>query len=54
MPARSILGRSLDQLRGNIYFDPSWQAIREDGSAFAEEERPVSAAMRSGKLQSMW
>ena len=50
--AERILGRSLEQMRGNTYFDSSWQAIREDGSAFPEEERPVNAAMRSGKLHS--
>ena len=50
--AERILGRTLDQMRGNIYFDSSWLGIREDGAAFPEEERPVNAAMRTGKLQS--
>ncbi len=50
--AERILGRTLDQMRGHIYYDSSWQAIREDGSAFPDAERPVNAAMRTGKLQS--
>ena len=50
--AERILGRSLDQMRGNVYFDSSWQTIHEDGSAFREEERPANAAIRTGKLQS--
>jgi len=50
--AERIIGRSLDQMRGHIYFDSSWQAVREDGSPFPEEQRPVNAAMRTGKLQS--
>lgn len=45
--AERILGRSLEQMRGHTYFDPSWQAIREDGSPFPEDERPVNAAMLS-------
>jgi PAS domain S-box-containing protein len=50
--AERIIGRSLDQLRGNFYFDPSWQAIREDGSKFPDNERPATAALRTGKAQS--
>ncbi len=50
--AERILGRTLEQMKGNAYFDPAWQAIREDGSTFPDEERPATAAMRTGRLQS--
>jgi diguanylate cyclase (GGDEF)-like protein/PAS domain S-box-containing protein len=50
--AERILGRTLDQMRGNTYFDPSWEAIREDGSLFPGDERPANAALRTGKPQS--
>jgi len=50
--AELILGRTLDQMRGNTYFDPSWEAIREDGSPFPGDERPANAALRTGKPQS--
>ncbi|MEO8441553.1 MAG: PAS domain S-box protein, partial [Betaproteobacteria bacterium] len=50
--AERIIGRSLDQMRGNFYFDPSWQATREDGSTFPDHERPATAALRTGKPQS--
>ena len=46
--AERILGRSLEQMRGSVYFDPDWKAIREDGSEFPERERPVNRAMRTG------
>ncbi|MBI2508742.1 MAG: EAL domain-containing protein, partial [Betaproteobacteria bacterium] len=49
--AERILGRSLDQMRGNVYFDPDWQAIRDDGSAFPNDERPANAALRTGQPQ---
>ena len=50
--AERILGRTLDQMRGNVFFDPSWQAIREDGSPFPDEERTIHVALRTGRLQS--
>ena len=50
--AERILGRSLEQMRGSVYFDPDWKAIREDGSEFPEDERPVNEAMRTGQAQS--
>jgi len=50
--AERIIGRSFEQMRGNFYFDPSWQAIREDGSKFPDEERPANAVLRSGQPQS--
>ncbi len=50
--AKRILGRTLDQMRGSIYYDSSWQAIREDGTSFSTEERPIHVALRTGQLQS--
>ncbi len=50
--AERILGRTLDQMRGNVYFDSSWKTIRENGSPFPDAERPVNAALRTGQLQS--
>ena len=50
--AERILGLTLDQMRGNVFFDPSWQAIREDGSPFPDEERSIHVALRTGRLQS--
>src|SRR5258708_37767478 len=50
--AERILGRTLEQMRGNFYFDPNWEAFREDGSPFPSDERPGNAARRTGQLQS--
>jgi PAS domain S-box-containing protein len=50
--AERILGRTLDQMRGNVYYDSDWHAIREDGSTFPDDERPANAALRTGKPQS--
>lgn len=50
--AERILGRTLDQMRGSNNFDPNWQAFREDGSPFPNDERPANTALRTGQLQS--
>jgi len=50
--AERILGKTLDQMRGNMFYDSSWQAIREDGTPFPREERPIRVALRTGQLQS--
>lgn len=50
--AERILGRTLDQMKGSNNFDPSWQAIREDGSPVSNEERPANTTLRTGQLQS--
>jgi diguanylate cyclase (GGDEF)-like protein/PAS domain S-box-containing protein len=50
--AERILGRSFEQMRGRVSFDPAWEPIRTDCSPFPEAERPVSVAMRTGQLQS--
>jgi diguanylate cyclase (GGDEF)-like protein/PAS domain S-box-containing protein len=50
--AERILGRTLDQMRGNLYFDSTWQAIREDGSPLPQDQRPIHVALRTRRLQS--
>ncbi len=50
--AERILGLTLDQMRGNVYFDPSWEAMHEDGSPFPGDERPANTALRTLRLQS--
>jgi PAS domain S-box-containing protein len=50
--AERILGLSIDQMRGNRYFNPDWETIRDDGSPFPADDRPVNAALRTGQLQS--
>ncbi len=50
--AERIIGRSLDQMKGSISMEPAWHAIREDGSAMPDEDRPAQAALRTGQLQS--
>ena len=50
--AERILGRTLAQMKGNAYFDPTWKATHEDGLPFSDEDRPANAALRTGKLQS--
>ncbi len=50
--AERILGRTLDQMRGSVYYDANWQAISEDGTPFPLEERPIRVALRTRQLQS--
>ena len=50
--AERILGSTLDQIRGNVHFGPNQQLIREDGSIFPDEERPIHLAVRTRQLQS--
>ena len=50
--AERIIGRTFEQMRGNLYFDANWQPIREDGSPIPDEERTVNAVLRSAKPQS--
>jgi two-component system sensor histidine kinase/response regulator len=50
--AESILGLTLDQLRGLSPFDPLWRAIRENGSPFEGEEHPGTVSLRTGQPQS--
>lgn len=44
-----ILGLTLDQLQGRTSIDPSWRAIRGDGSDYPGELHPAMVALRTGK-----
>jgi diguanylate cyclase (GGDEF)-like protein/PAS domain S-box-containing protein len=50
--AERILGRTLEQMKGSGYFEPAWQALREDGSPIPSEQRPAHTALRTGQAQS--
>ncbi|MDP2639549.1 MAG: CHASE domain-containing protein, partial [Betaproteobacteria bacterium] len=50
--AERILGRTLAQMKGRGYFDPGWQALREDGTPLPDDERPAHKALRTGLAQS--
>jgi PAS domain S-box-containing protein len=49
--AERILGLSDNQLRASKGFDPSWQAIHEDGSPCSLESLPGSQALKTGMPQ---
>jgi PAS domain S-box-containing protein len=44
--AQDLLGVTEDQLLGRTSFDPRWNVIHEDGSAFPAAEHPVPMAIR--------
>ncbi|MDP2239401.1 MAG: PAS domain S-box protein [Burkholderiales bacterium] len=50
--AERILGRTLDQMLGNVLFDSAWQAIQEDGTPFPAEDRPLHVALRNKQMLS--
>jgi len=47
--AETILGRTAEQLRGKTLRDMGWKAVREDGTAYPDDEHPVLRALRTGK-----
>jgi PAS domain S-box-containing protein len=47
--AEQILGLTADQLMGRTPVDPGWQAIHEDGSHFAPDQRPPVVTLRTGR-----
>lgn len=47
--ARGILGFSSDFLEGKTCEKPQWDTIREDGTEFSPEDRPVIKALKEGK-----
>jgi diguanylate cyclase (GGDEF)-like protein/PAS domain S-box-containing protein len=47
--AQRILGLSLTQMQGLTPVDPSWHAVREDGSDFPGEHHPAMVALRTGQ-----
>jgi PAS domain S-box-containing protein len=46
--AERILGLSAEQILERSARDPRWQAVREDGSPFPEDEFPVTVTLRTG------
>ena len=48
--AARMLGAAAEALVGLRPQDPTWQAVREDGSAFPGEEHPVMLALRTGTV----
>jgi PAS domain S-box-containing protein len=49
--AERILGKPLEELRGNTYAGDDWVVCREDGSLLPMEERPSWVAIRTGLPQ---
>ena len=47
--ALELLGLSYDQLMGKTSFDPDWNVIHEDGSAFPGQFHPVPTAIATGQ-----
>lgn len=47
--ALDILGLTSDQITGKTSMDPSWKAIKEDGSNFPGEEHPAMIALTQSK-----
>jgi diguanylate cyclase (GGDEF)-like protein/PAS domain S-box-containing protein len=47
--ATSILGLSLDQLKGRTSIDPQWQAVHDDGSPWPGETHPAMVTLETGK-----
>lgn len=45
--ALELLDMTEEQLRGKSSLDPSWKIVREDGSPFPGEERPVLQCVRT-------
>jgi PAS domain S-box-containing protein len=43
--AIELLGLSEDELHGRSSFDPRWEVIREDGSPYLPQERPVAVVL---------
>jgi PAS domain S-box-containing protein len=52
LSAECILGKSLEQMRGQVFAAPEWQLLREDGSMMPLDEHPDVMARRTGLAQS--
>ena len=46
--AEKIIGLTVEQMKKTTSFDPQWQSIHEDGSAFQGETHPAVVALRTG------
>jgi PAS domain S-box-containing protein len=44
-----LLGLDEDQYRGKTSYDPEWNIIREDGTPFPAEDRPMARVIASGR-----
>ncbi len=49
LSANRILGLQENQINGGFSTDPSWRAIREDGSPFPGEEHPAMVALKTNQ-----
>ena len=49
LSATRILGLREDQINGRFSTDPSWHAIREDGSPFPGDEHPAMVALKTNR-----
>ncbi len=49
--ALEVLGLSADQLTGKSSMDPSWRAVKSDGTPFPGLEHPAVVALLTGKPQ---
>ena len=49
VPATRILGLTRNQILGKTSRDPSWRAVREDGTAFPGEKHPAMIVMKTGQ-----
>lgn len=43
-----VFGRTLEQMRGQLFAEPRWQLLREDGSLMPIEEHPSQVVLRTG------
>ncbi len=48
--AATLLGLTLDQLRGRVAVDPAWCFLREDGTPMTLAEYPVNRVLSSGQV----
>ena len=46
--ALTMLGLQRDQVLGVVSFDPAWDVVRADGTAFPADEHPVLRVLQSG------
>ena len=47
--AERLLGLTMAQLQGRCSLDPSWQAVRDDGSPYPGREHPAMRTLASGQ-----
>lgn len=47
--AETVLGLTLDQMRGITSIDPAWRALHSDGSNFPGEDHPAMVALRQNQ-----